>query len=221
MFTKETKIGIIGSGIVGQVLGNAFLQEGNPVMLGTRDVQKAEVIEWHTKNPTAKIGTFADTAAFADIIVLAVSGVITTEAIDLAEKKNFSNKIIIDATNPIAKEPPINGVLKYFTTMEESLMEQIQHYLPNAKVVKAFNCVGNAYMYKPDFNGEKPTMFICGNDEDAKNDVTVILENFGWEVEDSGKAESARAIEPLCILWCLPGFLKNKWNHAFKLLKKE
>ncbi len=220
MYTKNSKIGIIGSGLVGQVLGNGFLQEGNAVMLGTRDVQKQEVKDWHTKNPTAQVGNFAETAAFADIIVIAVTGAVVTEAIELAGKENFRNKIVIDATNPIAKEPPINGVLKYFTTMEESLMEQIQQFLPEAKLVKAFSCVGNAYMYKPHFEEGKPTMFICGNDADAKKDVELILENFGWDVEDVGAAESARAIEPLCILWCLPGFLKNKWHHAFKLLKQ-
>jgi 8-hydroxy-5-deazaflavin:NADPH oxidoreductase len=220
MYTKDSKIGIIGSGIVGQVLGNGFLQEGNAVMLGTRDIQKQEVKDWHSKNASGKVGSFAETAQFADIIVIAVSGAIATEAIALAGKENFANKIVIDATNPIAKDPPINGVLKYFTTMEESLMEQIQHFIPEAKVVKAFSCVGNAYMYKPHFEEGKPTMFICGNDDEAKKSVELILENFGWDVEDVGAAESARAIEPLCILWCLPGFLKNKWNHAFKLLKQ-
>jgi 8-hydroxy-5-deazaflavin:NADPH oxidoreductase len=220
MYTQKSKIGVIGSGIVGQVLSNGFLQEGNAVMLGTRDVNKEEVKNWHQNNPTASIGTFAEAAAFADIIVLAVSGSVVSEAIELAGKTNFSNKLVIDATNPIAKEPPVNGVLKYFTTMEESLMEQIQNHLPEAKLVKAFSCVGNAYMYKPSFEDGKPTMFICGNDEAAKKDAEQILENFGWEVEDVGMAESARAIEPLCILWCLPGFLKNKWSHAFKLLKK-
>jgi predicted dinucleotide-binding enzyme len=220
MYTKNTKIGIIGSGIVGQVLGNAFLQEGNPVMIGTRDVHKEEIGKWHTNNPAATLGSFAETAAYGEMLIIAVSGAVAENAIRLAGTEHFKNKIVIDATNPISKDPPINGVLKYFTTMEESLMEKLQIFLPDAKLVKAFSCVGNAYMYKPDFNGEKPTMFICGNDEDAKKDVETILENFGWEVEDCGKAESARAIEPLCILWCLPGFLKNKWNHAFKLLKK-
>jgi predicted dinucleotide-binding enzyme len=221
MYTKQSKIGIIGSGIVGQVLGNAFLQEGNVVMLGTRDVLKEEVVKWKNENSSAMIGTFNEAAILGDILVIAVSGAIVKEAIDLCGKENFANKIVIDATNPISNEPPVNGVLKYFTTMEESLMEQIQRYLPNAKVVKSFSCVGNAYMYKPNFKGEKPTMFICGNDDNAKKDVETILENFGWDVEDCGKAESARAIEPLCILWCLPGFLKNKWNHAFKLLKND
>jgi len=115
--------------------------------------------------------------------------------------------------------PPVNGVLQFFTDLNESLMEKLQFQLPEAKLVKAFNCVGNAYMYKPDFPDGPPTMFICGNDEAAKKIVTEILISFGWEIEDMGKAEAARAIEPLCILWCIPGMIRNQWTHAFKLLK--
>ena len=144
---------------------------------------------------------------------------VAEDAINLAGKEHFSNKVLIDATNPIAAVPPENGVLKFFTTLEESLMEKIQKQLPDAKVVKAFNCVGNAIMYKPNFNGSIPTMFICGNDEEAKEIVTTILTSFGWETEDMGKIEAARVIEPLAILWCIPGFIRNQWSHAFKLLK--
>ena len=213
------KTGIIGSGIVGRVLASAFLKEGHEVMLGTRDINKDEVVKWKNENTNGKTGTFKDTAAFGEILVLAVGGEVAIEAVTAAGKENFNGKIIIDATNPIAKEPPVNGVLKFFTDLNESLMEKIQHEIPEAKLVKAFSCVGNALMYKPNFPGGTPTMFIAGNDEKAKKTVTDILTAFGWETEDMGKAESARAIEPLCILWCIPGFIHNKWNHAFKLLK--
>ncbi|HRG92864.1 MAG TPA: DNA-binding protein, partial [Chitinophagaceae bacterium] len=121
---------------------------------------------------------------------------------------------------PIAAVPPEEGVLKYFTSLEDSLMERLQKIIPDAKLVKAFNSVGNAFMYKPAFKDGVPTMFICGNDAAAKHTVTGILSRFGWETEDMGAAVSARAIEPLCILWCIPGFTKNQWSHAFKLLKK-
>jgi len=215
------KIGILGSGIVGRVLGNAFITEGHEVMLGTRDVQKADVVKWMAENPAAKAGSFEETAAFGELVVLATSGDITAEVIKMAGIPNFSNKVVIDAANPIDHtKPPVNGVLPYFTTTDESLMEQLQKLLPDAKLVKAFNCVGNGFMYKPDFGGQKPTMFICGNDDEAKATVTTILDAFGWETEDMGKVEAARAIEPLCILWCLPGILHNRWTHAFKLLKK-
>ncbi len=214
------KVGILGSAVVGQALGKAFLAEGNEVMIGTRDTSKESLVKWQKANSTAKLGSFADTAKFGELIVLAVSGDVAEQVIGQAGTENFSNKVVIDTTNPIAKAPPENGVLKFFTSLDRSLMEDLQKSLPDAKFVKAFNSVGNAVMYKPKFSGTKPTMFICGNDEAAKKTVTAILDSFGHETEDMGKAEAARAIEPLCMLWCIPGFLRNQWNHAFKLLKK-
>ena len=214
------KVGIIGSGIAGRALATGFLKEGHDVMLGTRNISKEETIKWKTENRNGLLGSFQETAQFGEIIVLAVSGLVVEDAINLAGKEHFSNKIIIDATNPIAAVPPENGVLKFFTTLEESLMEKTQKQLPDARIVKAFSCVGNASMYKPGFNGTAPSMFICGNDEEAKKTITAILTSFGWETEDMGKVEAARAIEPLCILWCIPGFIRNQWTHAFKLLKK-
>ena len=214
------KIGIIGSGVVGQVLGIGFLNEGYDVLLSSRDSAKQELVQWKGKNPSGKTGTFKEAAEFGEVLVLATAGHVAKEAIELAGKNNFNNKVVIDATNPIDKAPPENGVLKYFTTINESLMEQLQKFVPAAKFVKAFNSVGNALMYKPDLGGTVPTMFICGNDEGARKTVTDILTSFGWETEDMGKAEAARAIEPLCMLWCIPGFIRNQWSHAFKLLKK-
>jgi len=213
------KVGIIGSGIVGRVLASAFLHEGHSVMLGTRNISKDEVTKWQHENTGGLLGSFQETAQFGEIIVLAVSGLAVEDAIKLAGKEHFFEKIVIDATNPIAAVPPDNGVLKFFTTLENSLMERIQQILPDTRLVKAFNSVGNAFMYKPDFPGGKPTMFICGNEDGAKKVVTEILTSFGWETEDMGKAEAARAIEPLCMLWCIPGFIRNQWTHAFKLLK--
>ena len=214
------KVGIIGSGNVGRVLATGFLSEGYEVMLGTRNTSKEDVVKWKNENKNGLLGSFQETAQFGEVIVLAVSGLVTEDAINLSGKEHLSNKVIIDTTNPIAAVPPENGVIRYFTTLEESLMEKIQKILPDAKVVKAFSCVGNAFMYKPNFNGSVPTMFICGNDDPAKKTVTDILTSFGWETEDMGKVEAARAIEPLCILWCIPGFIRNQWTHAFKLLKK-
>lgn len=212
------KVGIIGSGPVGQVLGNAFLAEGYEVMLGTRNTAKEEVVKWKNENSSGSIGTFDETAKFGELIVLATSGDGAEAALKLAGIENFSGKIVIDTTNPIAKEPPVNGVLKFFTTLNGSLMERLQQLLPDTYLVKAFNSVGNTLMYKPKL-AMIPTMFICGNNKEAKQKVTEILDSFGWETEDMGAAEAARAIEPLCILWCIPGFISNQWSHAFKLLK--
>jgi predicted dinucleotide-binding enzyme len=213
------KIGIIGSGDVGRKLGTSFLAEGHSVMLGTRNTAKEEVKKWAAANPMGSTGSFAETAKFGEVLVLATGGSVTESAIQLAGVEHFSGKLVIDATNPIAAAPPTNGVLHFFTSLEDSLMEMIQRLLPDAKLVKAFNSVGNYSMYKPQFPGGMPTMFICGNDQAAKKTVTGILTAFGWETEDMGMAEAARAIEPLCMLWCIPGMLYNQWTHAFKLLK--
>jgi len=213
------KIGVIGSGEVGQTLASAFLKEGNDVMLGTRNTSKDEVIKWKNKNASGKVGTFEDTAKFGELLVLATAGDVIEKVITIAGTFNFSNKTVIDVTNPIDKQPPVNGVLKFFTSLDESLMERLQKIIPDAKLVKAFNIVGSDLMYKPNFPGGKPTMFICGNDDEAKKTVTGILTSFGYETEDMGKIEAARSIEPLCILWCIPGFIRNQWTHAFKLLK--
>ena len=213
------KVGIIGSAAVGQTLAKAFKSEGHDVMLGTRNTSKEEVVKFKNENAGINIGTFKDTAAFGEVLVLATGGNVIEDAIKLAGIENFSNKVVIDATNPIAPAPPANGVLKFFTSLDDSLMERIQKLIAGGKVVKAFNSVGNALMYKPKLQGGTPTMFICGNDDAAKKTVTDILTAFGWETEDLGKAEAARAIEPLCILWCIPGFLKNDWMHAYKVLR--
>lgn len=213
----KTKIGILGSGVVAQVLGNGFLQHGYEVMMGTRDTSK--LAEWQ-QSGSGKVGSFSDAAAFGNIVVLAVKGNMAASALELAGVTNLAGKVVIDTTNPIADLPPENGVLKYFSNLNASQMEQLQKEFPSARFVKAFNSVGNAMMINPDFGGIKPSMFICGNDAEAKKEVAIILDQFGWETEDMGMAEAARAIEPLCILWCIPGFIRNEWMHAFKLLKK-
>jgi predicted dinucleotide-binding enzyme len=156
-----------------------------------------------------------------ELLVLAVKGTAAADALRLAGPANLAGKPVIDATNPIADGPPVNGVLKFFTNLDESLMERLQREFTGARLVKAFNSVGNALMINPQFKGGKPTMFICGNDEAAKQTVRGILDQFGWETADMGKAEAARAIEPLCMLWLIPGFVRNEWSHAFKLLRQE
>jgi 8-hydroxy-5-deazaflavin:NADPH oxidoreductase len=211
------KIGIIGSGDVAKVLASGFLKHGHSVMMGTREPSKLK--DWAAQNSEGRIGSFADAAAFADLVVLAVKGAVAADALRLATAANLAGKPVIDATNPIADLPPLNGVLRFFTSLDESLMERLQREFPEARLVKAFNSVGNRRMVNPQFEGGKPTMFICGNDEAAKEMVSEILDQFGWETADMGKAEAARAIEPLCMLWCIPGFLRNEWTHAFKLLK--
>ena len=211
------KVGILGSGVVAQALAAGFVKHGHRVMLGTRSPAKLAGQAWSAKESSVRIGSVADAASFADLGVLAVKG---TAALDVlrAAGASLDGKPVIDATNPIADEPPVNGVLRFFTSLDESSMERLQRAFPRVQLVKAFNSVGSASMVNPQFKGGKPTMFICGNDDSAKKTVTAILDQFGWETADMGKVEGARAIEPLCILWCIPGFLRNDWTHAFKLL---
>lgn len=211
------KIGIIGSGVVAQTLGTGFLNHGYEVQLSSRNPEKLST--WKQKNPSGTVGSFDEAAQFGDMLVLAVSGRSAVTALELTKKEHLQNKTIIDATNPISTDAPQNGVLQFFTDANSSLMEQLQHKFPQSNFVKAFNSVGSAFMVNPTFE-TKPTMFTCGNNDQAKQEVLEVLDKFGWETEDMGTAEAARAIEPLCMLWCIPGFRKNQWAHAFKLLKK-
>lgn len=211
------KIAVLGSGVVAQTLGAGFLAHGHEVALGTRDPKKLD--EWKSGHPAARIAGFREAAEFGDLVVLAVKGTAAEDALGLVGAEALTGKVVIDTANPIADLPPQNGVLQYFTGPNESLMERLQSAHPDARFVKAFNSVGNALMVNPSLPGGKPTMFICGNDSAAKTVVTGILDSFGWETEDVGSVEAARAIEPLCMLWCIPGFRSNDWVHAFKLLR--
>lgn len=204
-------IGILGSGVVGVTLANGLSNAGYQVVVGNR--KGIEPDNWD-----GKVGNYQQVASEADILILAVKG---TAAVDVVESiaPDLTNKTVIDTTNPISDQPPDEGVIDYFTSLDQSLMERLQLAVPKVNFVKAFNSVGNAYMVNPHFKGAKPVMFICGNDVNAKNEVTTILSKLGWDTEDFGGVKSARAIEPLCILWCLPGFLRNDWSHAFTLLK--
>jgi 8-hydroxy-5-deazaflavin:NADPH oxidoreductase len=217
MVSRMTKkIAILGSGQVGDALAKGFFAHGHAVMRASRE--PAKLNEWKSKaSGEASIGTYAEAAKWADIVVVAVKGT-AAEAVIAECGAGLDGKTVIDATNPIADEPPQNGVLRYFTSPNESLMERLQKKAPKAKFVKAFNSVGNMFMVNPPFK-PTPTMFLCGNDAGAKQDVADIITKFGWEPADMGGVEVARPIEALCQLWCAPGLAKNDWAHAFKYLK--
>lgn len=211
------KIGVVGSGVVGQVLADGLLKHGHEVMRGSRDPGK--LAGWKAgAGARARTGTFAETARFGEAVVLAVKGTAALAAVDACEG-GLDGKPVLDATNPIAEVPPEDGVIRFFTGPDESLMEKLQARAPRAQFVKAFSCVGNALMVDPRLPGGKPTMFICGDDQGARRQVAALVEELGWEIEDLGAAAAARAIEPLCILWCIPGFLRNDWTHALKMLR--
>ena len=203
--------------MVGKARAEGFEVQGKVGVIWSRRLGMAA--DWLQENPGVGSGFFGDTAAFAELVVLAVKGTAANKALSLAGEENHAGKPVIDATNPIADQPPVKGVLRFFTNLDESLMEQLQKQYPDTNFVKAFNSVSSARMVNPRFEGGKPTMFICGNDEEAKGVVTELLDQFGWDTEDMGPVEAARAIEPLCMLYCIPGLTRDEWGHAFKLLK--
>jgi predicted dinucleotide-binding enzyme len=208
--------GILGSGPVAQALAKGLKKNGYEVRIGSRTPEK---LSGFSKETGLKTGTFAEVAGWAEALVLAVKGTAAEDALKLAGASSLRGKLVIDTTNPISPEPPVDGVLKFFTGPNESLLERLQARYPDARFVKAFSCVGAAFMVDPAFPGGTPTMFYCGNDAQAKSAVARLLEQFGWESADMGTATAARAIEPLCQLWCIPGFRENRWTHAFRLLR--
>jgi predicted dinucleotide-binding enzyme len=188
------------------------------VTIGTREASKLK--DWASQHKGAKVASFADAAAFGEVVVLAVGGSVALDALKLIGAVHIDAKPVIDATNPIGGGPPVHGVLSFFTSLTDSLMERLQRAYPKAHFVKAFNSVGAGQMVDPQFAGGKPTMFVCGDDSVAKKTVAKLVEDFGWEVADMGAVEAARAIEPLCMLWCIPGVAHGDWSpHAFKLLR--
>jgi predicted dinucleotide-binding enzyme len=218
------KTGILGSGDVGRRLGDGFIELGHMVKIGTRDPSKGEVVQWVSNHGgeegKASSGNFTEAASFGEMIVIATSWDGTSNAIKMADPTNFAGKIVIDVTNPLdfSKGMPPKLAVGY----SDSAGETVQRLIPEAKVVKAFNIVGNPHFVHPDFpNGGPPTMFICGNDEEAKKVVKDnILTKFGWETIDIGGIDGARLLEPLAFLWITYYFRTGTGSHAFKLLRK-
>ena len=214
----KLKVGVLGTGDVGRVLGSGLLAQGHEVKLGARDARNEKLTQWVAQaGKGASGGSFAEAAKFGDVIVLATLWTGTENALKLAGVGSFADKVVIDATNPL-NFGPAGATLALGHT--DSGGEQVQRWLPKARVVKAFNTVGNAHMVKPSFPGGPPDMFICGNDADAKKTVTDLCAELGWPTLDVGGIEGARLLEPMCILWVGYGMRTNSWNHAFKLLRK-
>lgn len=209
-------VGVIGSGVVGRALAKGFAGLGDRVKIGSRDPHKLD--EWvvevgHGVTP----GTVGEVAEFGELVVLATAGSGTQSALELAGPQRLAGKVVIDATNPLVYGDGPPGLAVGHT---DSAGEQVQRWLPESKVVKAFNIVGNAHMVNPEFADGPPTMLIAGNDDDAKRVVTGILDRFGWDTIDIGGIEGARVLEPLAILWVVCGIRQGSFDHAFKLLRK-
>lgn len=213
------KIGVLGTGDVGRAIGTGFVTLGHDVKMGSRTASNEKALAWAKETGSkASIGTFADAAAFGDVVVLATLGVANESALSAAGPDKFRGKVVIDTTNPLdfgGGMPP-----KLAVSGNDSAGERVQRLLPDARVVKAFNTVGHAHMFRPAFPGGPPDMFLCGNDDDAKKKVGAILQDFGWDVVDCGEIESSRYLEAMCMVWVLYGIRANSWDHAFKLLRK-
>jgi len=213
------KVGILGSGEVGQALGDGFVSRGHDVKLGAREAGNEKTTKWAAKHGAkGSAGTFRDAAAFGEVHVLATLWSGTEAALRLAGIENFKGKVVLDVTNPLVLEP--NQPPKLALGHTDSGGEQIQRWLPGARVVKVFNTVGNAHMVDPKFPGGPPDMFLCGNDAAARAAAGEICRAFGWNAIDVGGLEGSRLLEPMCILWVKYGILSGSWNHAFKLLRK-
>lgn len=209
------RVGILGSGEVGQTLAAGFKAHGYEARIGSRT--PAKLAEFSASSGIAA-GTFAEVAGWGELLVLAVHGSAAEEVLRTVGAPALGSKVVIDTTNPITDAPPVDGVLRMFTGPNESLLERLQNAFPQARFVKAFNSVGSARMVDPALTQGRPTMFYCGDDDAAKAAVFAVLEQFGWEPADMGTAVAARAIEPLAQLWCIPGFRQDSWTHAFKVL---
>ncbi len=212
------KIGIIGSGVVGQTLGIGLTGLGHEVKLGTREPGSEKAQEWLGKaGAKASTGTFDEVAKFGDVIILATHWDGTENALKLAGSGNLAGKVLIDATNPLKFGPTGPDLAVGFS---DSGGESVQRWASDSKVVKAFNIVPAAIMVNPTLLGESADMFIAGNDPEAKQTTTEILEAFGWPVIDMGSIEEARLIEALGMLWIKHYFRTQNWQHAFKLIRK-
>ena len=213
------KVGILGTGDVGRALGTGFARKGHEVKMGSRDAKNPKLAEFvKAAGPKASGGTFAEAAAFGEVIVLATLWSGTESVLKQAGSRNFAGKVVMDATNPLVFAPNAPPALE--RGWNDSAGEQVQRWLPDAKVVKAFNIVGNALMVDPQLPGGPPDMFICGNDAEAKATVTRICADFGWPAMDIGGIEGSRLLEPMCILWVLYGLRTGSWDHAYKMLRK-
>ncbi len=206
------KIGILGSGDVGKALARGFIAESHEVFLATREPEGEKGVQLQTDVASATICDFATAAKEAELAVFAVKWDGAQEMIGLIGPENLAGKIVIDTSNIIKQE----GDDFLYGGGELSAGEQVQQWLPDSKVVKAFNGVGAALMYKPVVS-ETPTMVIAGDDTEAKLQVAEILNMFGWEALDTGGINTAGDIEHMALIWIRSSMTADK-PHAFKLV---
>ena len=212
------RVGILGSGVVGQALGTGFAAHGHDVQIGSQSPGKPELVKWkESTRGTVSTGTFAEAAEHGELIVLAYLGSASEEVIRLAGSAHFDGKVVIDATNALDFSKGMPPGL--FTAKDDSLGERHQRLLPRARVVKCFNIVPAPLMVRPNIGGSQPTMMIAGNDDAAKRDVDRILREFGWNGSmDLGGIENSRWLEALVPLWVRVAGKVGNFRVAFRVL---
>lgn len=210
------KAGVLGSGDVAKALARGFLELGHSVRLGAREADNPKTTAWAKEaGAQASAGTFSQAAQFGDVVVLATLGVATENAIRVAGPENFEGKLVLDATNPLEGTPP-----RLVGQPGSSAGENHQRLLPRARVVKAFNTVGNALFFRPKLPGGPPSMFICGDDDQAKQQAAALCTDFGWDPVDVGTIAASHYLEAMCLVWVLSAMKAGNWSQAFKLLRK-
>jgi hypothetical protein len=220
---EPTRVGVIGSGQVGRVLAAGFAARGHEVTIGTREPAENDDLQaWAAQHDRVAVGSLAAAAEAGEIVVLAVRGAAAEQALATAGPQHLAGKVVIDATNPL----DFSGGRPAMTVGHtDSGGEIVQRAVPDARVVKAFNTVGNGLMVDPQGAGglrERPTMFIAGNDADAKATVADALADFGWDALDVGGIEQSRQLESLCLLWvAVAGARGGRYDHAITLVAPD
>jgi len=209
------KIAVTGTGNVGGVLGTRWAQKGHQVVFGSRDPEGEKVQHLVAgAGPNACAASAAEAASASDVVVFATPWHITERVIISAG--DLTGKIVVDCTNPV--KPDLSGLDVGFDT---SAGEQVAAWAAGARIVKAFNTTGSGNMQDPAYDGEPTTMFICGDDAEAKQAVGSLAEDLGFEVVDAGPMTAARYLEPLAMLWTSLAYAQGFGpNFAFKLVRR-
>jgi predicted dinucleotide-binding enzyme len=218
--TGVMRYAVLGTGMVGQTLATKLVELGHQVKLGSRQAGNEKAVAWGASaGEGASEGSFADAAAFGEVVLNATAGMASLDALRAAGAENLAGKVLIDVANPLDFSkgmPPTLSVCN-----DDSLGEQIQRYFPDARVVKAFNAVNVSLMVDPSTLPERHSLFLCGNDEGAKAQVRELAASFGWpgeDILDLGDISAARGTEMYLMLWLRLATVTDTWQVSVKVV---
>ena len=211
------KVGILGTGVVGATLGSKLIQIGYEVKMGSRSANNEKAIEWAKENGgNASFGTFADAAAFGEIVFNCTAGTVSLAALSSAGASNLKGKVLVDVANPLDFSKGMPATLSVCNS--DSLGEQIQRAFPNARVVKALNTMNCRVMVEPSLVSGEHDVFVCGNDPQAKAKVVEVLKSFGWRsIIDLGDITAARGTEMVLPIWLRLWSLYQNHHFNFRI----